>query len=114
MTPNWHDVDTILCAAYRDQARCYSDALTLADQLPGSLSDDDGAGHILQRIAELMNKTAEIDRTIAGCRQEWKAAKRDPSPVLAAALKEITILVERLQAKIAELEKQAIAKRDQL
>jgi hypothetical protein len=114
MTPNWQEIDAILCAAYRDEAQCYSDALALTNQLPSSLPDQDGIAPVLQRITEIMNKTAEIDNTISACRQQWRAAKREPSPALAAALQEITSLIEKLQMKIAELEKQATAKRDLL
>ncbi len=114
MTPNWKEIEAALLTAYTEQAPLYAQALALANDLSTLMSESGKTEQGLQSLAELMQQIAAMDAGMASHREQWLVARRKAGAPLAATMKQVTELIEQLRTTISELEKLAIAKRDQL
>lgn len=114
MTPSWQHIQQELCEAYQRQAAIYTEALEVADHLETTWQQGgDGAG-ALEQIQALMEPIVQSAAAIAEPRRAWLQSGRTADPPLAAALAQVTGLIQRLQTRIAALEAQATVQIKQL
>jgi hypothetical protein len=114
VTTDWQELETVLAAAYAEEARLYGQALALAEQLGPNLPEAEPTRETLRQMDAVLSQTAAVDATIAASRQQWVESGRRPGPAMAEALQQVAGLIERLQARVGAVEQVAKAHRDRL
>ena len=90
------DLETILCAAYRDQAELYARALACcsADNL-GQHADG-----WLPQLVKILSQVATIEGRIATVKEQWRRQGRSPGAELRTCLARVSDLLQPLAATI--------------
>ncbi len=91
--------ETALCAAYREQAARYRQAVALGEELPALLQKG-GEAHAdhLSRVMALLADIAAIEAGIRTSKEHWVARGGRPGADLRTVLEEVMQLLERLRA----------------
>jgi hypothetical protein len=106
--------EAALCAAYQKEAECYARALALCDDLSGTLRQGESIDIKLEQVLSVLNEVAETERGVAGHKRVWEESGRQPGAQLLAVLARVSELIERLAARIREVEKEAAQQRSGL
>jgi len=107
--------EAALCAAYRDQAECYRQAVALVESLPGLLRAG-GEAHAepLSRVMVLLAEVAAIEARVRAVKDQWVSAGSRPGSELRAVLADVMQLIERLARSLAAAEEEAAAQKARL
>jgi hypothetical protein len=114
MNETSRSAETLLLAAYREQAAYYASALAAAEQLRSEQGGGDDPGRLPPAIVGFLDKIAAIDARVAETKAWWMRAGQRPGPELRAALDEVTRLIDRLAGRVREAERTATASRQAL
>lgn len=106
--------EALLCTAYREEADCYAQALRLAEELPAALGPGGSSPEKLQKILDCFDRVAAIEGRINETKKTWRSGAPGPGPELKTVLDHITQLIEHLQSRMSDVEKQASAQKELL
>jgi predicted nucleic acid-binding Zn-ribbon protein len=110
----WDHVEAELSAAWERQLALYSQALAIAECLDGQDPAADLLQAKLQKITDVLQETASVQKAVEQLSATWGKANRHAGQRLQDAKKNVAEAVSRLQSTIARLEEQAVAARDRL
>jgi len=105
--------ETLLLAAYREQAAHYANALRCAEELNLEQSGGD-PGRMPPAILCFLDKIAAVDARVAETKSWWMRTGQKPGSELRAALDEVTRLIDSLAGYVREAERTAAASRQAL
>lgn len=106
--------ESVLCAAYREQAKHYSRILKKADALLAAVDNDGNIDELTQQLTGALDQTAIADRYIKQIKERWKANGKKPGPQLQEALRHIGHLIKEVIDRVQRAEQEASARQMQL
>ncbi len=113
MNETSRSAETLLLAAYREQAAYYAKALRCAEEL--SLEQGGGdPGRLPPALLGYLDKIAAVDARVAETKAWWVRTGQKPGSELRAALDEAALLIDRLAGYVREAERAATATRQAL
>ena len=92
--------ETLLLAAYREQAAYYASALAAAEQLRSEQGGDDPE-RLPPAIVGFLDKIAAVDARVAETKAWWLRTGQKPGPELRGGIDEVTRLIDRLAGACA-------------
>ena len=104
MTPGCEDA---LCQAYRQQLRCYAEALRLAQDVTAALRQGIGTEPELHALAAHLQQVAQIDVALAAPKQTWLASGKQASPPLRELLHQVEAHIRDLLGRLEDMEAEA-------
>ena len=107
-------IETALEDGYRDEARCYTQALRLAEEIPLALGRGERIDGCLEQLQALFQKIACVEASLRPLEKRSKQAHGGGRPSWQEAKEDVVALLEKLLHSIRQGEREAIAQRDTL